>query len=89
MTPIADSGWPEVLTVGDRNHKVIVVRGLLQALGYGSLGSNDLYNAAVAAALKKMQSDAKISKDGKWGPASHRAALAFLKDAMSRADVPS
>ncbi len=86
-TPVSDSGWPKVLKVGDRNHKVVAVRGILQALGYGDLGDSELYNSEVENAVMAMQADLKIRKDGKWGPESHGAALERLLVVLARADV--
>jgi hypothetical protein len=86
-TPVADSGWPRILRVGDRNHKVVAVRGILQALGYGDLGDSELYNTEVEEAVRGMQADFKIRNDGKWGPESHGIALEALQDVTARADV--
>lgn len=87
-TPLPDSGWPKVLKIGDRNHKVVIVRGTLQALGYGDLGNTDLFNQDVSSALERMQKDSDIKVDGKWGPDSHKAALGRLQTELARADLP-
>jgi hypothetical protein len=86
-TPPLDTGWPKILRPGDRNQKVVVLRGLLQALGFGMMGDTDLYNQDVASAVERLQKDAGIRVDGKWGAESHRTALGLLENEMARADV--
>lgn len=86
-TPPPDTGWPRALLPNTRSRKVAVVRGLLQALGFGDLGDSELYNAEVEEAVRAMQTSEAIGVDGKWGPESHRAALRRLQAATARADV--
>ncbi len=86
-TPPLDTGWPKILRPGDRTQKVIVLRGILQALGLGLMGDTDLYNEDVASAVERMQKNAGIRVDGKWGPESHRIAEELLRNEMARADV--
>lgn len=85
--PPSMSGWPKVLHLNDRDKKVVVVRGILQALGFGNLADGDLYNAEVESAVREMQKDFDIGRDGKWGPESHKMALAQLEIALARADI--
>jgi hypothetical protein len=84
---VSDSGWPKVLRVGDRNRKVVMVRGILQALGYGAVGDTDLFNQDVSSLVEKLQKDTDIKVDGKWGPVTHKAALGRLRTEMARADI--
>lgn len=86
-TPFSDGGWPKILESGDRNHKVVAVRGFLQALGYGDFSDSDLYNDDVATAVERMQKDFKIKVDGEWGPQTHRAVITRVDTTLARADV--
>ena len=64
--------------VGDRDARVRLISGVVQALGYGELSSDDLYDSDIEAAVKELQSYLGTDDDGIWGPNTHRLALAEL-----------
>jgi hypothetical protein len=82
-----DTGWPHIMKLSSRSPKVTVVRGLLQAMGYGTLGDSELYNAQVETAVAALQADEAISVDGRWGPETHGAVIARLEGGLARADL--
>ena len=75
----AASAPPTLFHVGDSHARVGLICGIVQALGYGDLSSDDLYDSAVAAAVKRLQSDLGSTADGIWGPNTHALALAALE----------
>lgn len=81
-TDLAD--WPLLFEDGDRDPQVVVIRGVLQALGYGDLSSSEAYNTKVAEAVLAFQTDERIRIDGIWGPETHATAQARLGIVLRR-----
>lgn len=76
--------WPLLFEEGDRDLQVSVIRGILQALGYGDFTPSDLYNSKVANAVLAFQEKEKIRVDGIWGPETHSSAQARLDVELQR-----
>lgn len=68
----------QLFHVGDSDPRVRLISGVLQALGYGDLAADDLYDSDVAAAVEALQDDLGASVDGIWGPQTHKLAIAEL-----------
>ncbi len=83
--PDPDSAdWPFLLEEGDRDDRVLIVRGLLQAFGFGALAPSEFYSADVSAAVKALQRAEKLTEDGIWGPTTHSHARARIKAELER-----
>ncbi len=80
----SEEGWPLLFEEGDRDEQVVIIRGILQALGYGEFSPSELYNATVAAGVKRLQTDEGITVDGIWGPQTHSYARARLNAKLDR-----
>lgn len=76
--------WPLLFEDGDRDPQVAVIRGVLQALGYGEFSSSEAYNTKVTEAVLAFQTDERIRIDGIWGPETHAAAEARLDVILRR-----
>jgi peptidoglycan hydrolase-like protein with peptidoglycan-binding domain len=76
--------WPMLLEEGDRHERVRVVRGVLQALGFGTLTQSEFYNAEVADAVRTLQRAEKIEIDGIWGPTTHSHAIMRIQAELER-----
>jgi hypothetical protein len=72
---------PDVLQlfhVGDSDPRVRLICGVVQALGYGDLTDDDLYDSAAGAAVERLQADLGAAADGIWGPQTHALVRAEL-----------
>ena len=72
----------ELFHVGDSDPRVRIICGVLQALGYGGFTADDLYDSAVAGAVKQLQGDLGARVDGIWGPTTHGLARAELMERL-------
>ena len=73
---------PGLFRVGDSHPRVGLICGVIQALGYGDLSSDGLYDSAVAAAVERFQGDVGASVDGIWGPQTHGLARTALVERL-------
>jgi len=73
---------PPLFHVGDSDPRVLLICGILQALGYGDLAADDLYDSAVAAAVEALQNELGTRVDGIWGPSTHSLAIAELTERL-------
>ncbi len=76
--------WPILFEAGDRGPQVQVIRGALQALGFGDSWVSDTYTDKVAGAVVAIQKANEIRVDGIWGPEIHSTAQARLASALQR-----
>jgi len=69
---------PHFFHAGDADPRVRLICGVVQALGYGDLAADDLYDTDVANAVEALQEGLGATVDGIWGPDTHRLAVAEL-----------
>jgi hypothetical protein len=77
--PLESNDMPQLFHVGDSDPRVELICGVVQALGYGDLSADELYDSAVAAAVENLQEDVGATVDGIWGPRTHALAMARLE----------
>ena len=74
VTTATQPPQPVVFEDGDSHARVLIIRGVLQTLGYGEFVHSELYDAKVAAGVKALQKAQGTDIDGVWGPKTQKAA---------------